>query len=75
MIKFFGSIFIASCVLVLSVGSAAAVTVNVETLTRTDGEPLTIITLDGEFAFGDQQKFIDAALRADNAVVMLNSPS
>ena len=74
MIKLFSSTFFASCALVLSIVSATAVTVNVETLTRTDGEPLTIITLDGEFAFGDQQKFIDAALRADNAVVMLNSP-
>ena len=39
-----------------------------------DGRDLTIITVEGELVAGDEKRFADAAIGADNAIVMLSSP-
>ena len=48
-------------------------TIKTETIDE-NGQPATIISIEGELAAGDEARFADAALGAKGAIVMLSSP-
>jgi hypothetical protein len=74
MCKFIARYLLATITVFVGWANATAATIDTRTLTMNDGEPLSIISIDGELAADDLQKFINEAIRASHAVVVFNSP-
>jgi hypothetical protein len=59
--------------LAAAAGPAGAVTIDVRTVDR-DGGPTSVIVVEGEFVYGDEKAFIQAALNVPEGFVVLSSP-
>jgi hypothetical protein len=69
----FGAL-VAAQFLTVGAENAIAATINVQSVPIGGGNNITVIAVEGEMLEGDQQRFADAAIRTDTAIVMLNSP-
>ncbi len=73
MARVIARLMLAAAGLVLGASALSAATIKSQTITLDSGEPLTIISIEGELQIGDDQKFANEAIRASKAVVLLNS--